>query len=188
MDDALLNFLRDLMEMRDAHVERLAPQITFAAGLAANCLAKDGRIFSLGCDHSAHIASILEQQLIDQYRIERPSLPCIGLQPCQSNQSSTVFSTQQLRALAKHDDCLIIFSSLAEESSASALLDIASDRGMTSILIGPTSASKLRSKLQDNDLDIAIDVTHKAQLLDSQLSIALSIAGLIDFQLFGSDM
>ena len=44
---------------------------------------------------------------------------------------------------------------------------------MTTILIGPTSAAGLRSKLEDKDVDIAIDVTHKAQLLDSQLSIAI---------------
>ena len=184
MDDALLNFLRDLMEMRDTHVERLTPQIAFTAGLASSCLANDGKIFTAGCGHSASIALILEQQLIDQYRIERPNLPCIGL----GSQSSFDFSTQQLKALAKPDDSLIIFSSLAQESAVGALLDIAADRGMTTILIGPTSAAGLRSKLEDKDVDIAIDVTHKAQLLDSQLSIALSIAGLIDFQLFGSDM
>jgi|TARA_B110000483_G_scaffold226488_1_gene287297 D-sedoheptulose 7-phosphate isomerase len=188
MDEALLIFLRDLMEMRDTLIERLAPEIEFSAQLASSCLTNDGKIFTLGAGDSSHIASLFERQLIDQYRIERPNLPCIALSEGDHSADKESFSASQLKALAKPDDCLIVFSSLREDHRLQALLDIAIDRGLTIVLIGPASSSGLKQQLQDNDLDISIDVTHKAHLLDCQLSIALAIAGLIDFQLFGSDL
>lgn len=188
MDEALLNFLRDLMEMRDTLIERLAPEIAFAAQLASSTLTKDGKIFVIGAKDSSYIASLLERQLVDGYLIQRPNLPCIALGNGEQSSNGGFLAAQQLKALAKPDDCLIVFSSLTEDPRLEAILEIAVDRGLTNILIGPSSASQLKQQIQNNDLDISIDVTHKAHLLDSQLSIALAIAGLIDFQLFGSDL
>lgn len=187
MDESLLNFLRDLMEMRDTLIERLAPEIAFAAQLTSSTLTKDGKVFVIGAKDSSHIAALFEQQLISGYLIERPNLPCIALN--HSNRSGgNHMASQQLKALGKPDDCLIIFASFAEDPQLESLLQTAVDRGLTNILVGPSSTSGLKQGLQDNDLDISIDVTHKAHLLDSQLSIALAVAGLIDFQLFGSDL
>jgi phosphoheptose isomerase len=188
MDEALLNFLRDLMEMRDTLIERLAPQIAYAAQLTSSTLTKDGKVFVIGSKDSSYIASLFERQLVDCYLIERPNLPCIALGNGERANDGGYFAAQRLKALAKPDDCLIVFSSLSEEPGLEAILEIAVDRGLTKILVGPNSASSLKQQLQDNDLDLSIDVTHKAHLLDSQLSIALAIAGLIDFQLFGSDL
>jgi phosphoheptose isomerase len=188
MDEALLNFLRDLMETRDTLTERLAPQIAMAAQLACSSLTRDGKVFVAGAGESSFLASLFERQLVEGYLIERPGLPCIAL--AEEGQFSTGNSsaTLQLKALAKPDDCLILFSSLGQEAALEELVNAAADRGLSKILIGASSSSQLQQKLQNNDLDISIDVTHKAHLLDSQLSIALAIAGLIDFQLFGSDL
>lgn len=188
MDEALLNFLRDLMEMRDALTERLAPQIAMAAQLACSSLTRDGKVFVAGAGESSFLASLFERQLVEGYLIERPGLPCIALTEESQGSASSSSATMQLKALAKPDDCLILFSSLTADARLEELASTASERGLSKILIGANSSSQLAQKLQNNDLDISIDVTHKAHLLDSQLSIALAIAGLIDFQLFGSDL
>lgn len=176
------------MEMRDTLIERLAPEIIFASQLASTTLTNDGKIFVVGAKDSCHIASLFEHQLINGYLIERPNLPCIALAKESQCAAADYQAVQQLKALAKPDDCLMIFASMSQEPQLEAIMAVASDRGLATILIGPDKHIELKEQLQNNDLDISVDVTHKAHLLDSQLSIALAIAGLIDFQLFGSDL
>lgn len=184
MDEQLVAFLRELIDTRNTQLERLVPDITSAAQSCVQTLTADNRILCWGSRDCHHIAALLQQQLLHHYRIERPSLPCILLA------SHSDDACRQLKALTRPGDLLLAFCSRENSESTRQILEIAAERNLTSLTIGDLRPEQLvnDSPNRSEDLAIFLDVGHKAQVLDSQLAIALSLAGLIDHLLFGSEL
>lgn len=187
MDKALFAFLQKLLDIRRIQLGKLTPEIAAASQACCNCLMNDGQIFSFGSGDGLLMAKLFERQLLDIYRIDRPNLPCMALDE-RPGHDGEALALKQLRAFAKPEDCVIIFASADIDVTIEPLMQIAADRGLKNILICPEDAASLKSALHDNDLDISIDVAHKAHLLDSQIAVAMAVSGLIDFQLFGSEL
>ncbi len=184
MDEQLVAFLRDLIETRNTQLEKLIPRISAAAQTCVATLTGDSRIFCWGNLDCYNIANIFSRQLLHQYRIERPALPCLILE------RELEQANRQIKALPRPGDLLLLFCSSEDSESVQKIQQAASERNLKWLTIGDIAPRGLiaDAPTSTDDLAIYLDVGHKAQVLDSQLAIALSLAGLIDHLLFGSEL
>lgn len=187
IDQSLIAFFHRAQEVREEQLERLVPPIAAAAEACADCLINSGKLLLAGDRENRHIGSIFAALLTDHYLIDRPSLPCIELETgfIASGES---YAARQLRALSNAEDCLVLFTATSLSDQMKTLLSIGRSRGLKSIVIGGNQPDLDPFTLSHDDISIMIETQSKSGLLDSQMAIALAIAGLIDLQIFGSKL
>lgn len=184
MDEQLVAFLRELIDRRNEQLEKRVPDISAAAQCAVTCLTGNNQIHLWGNGNCHSMASLLASQLLHNYQIERPGLPAILLD------TDPAAAKNQLRALGKPGDLLILFSNEEHHQGLFGLLKTGQERNIRSLSVGNIELEHLceAGLAGADDLAVFLDVSHKAQLLDCQLAVAFSLAGLIDHLLFGSDL
>ncbi len=183
MEAELYRFLQRSVEHRKQLAETCAPDLLSSARLMAACLMSDGKILVAGDRDTQGIAETFRRQLSYKYHIDRPSLPCLHLE----SDLGAPYLCSQLRSLGNPGDLLLVIDSGTGEDRVG-LIRVAAEKGLSVILLGLEKDPVLGQSLGPNDLGIGLDSMSKAHLLENMTAICLTLAALIDHQLFGSEM
>jgi phosphoheptose isomerase len=180
VESELYDFLQQSLEMKRLLAEEFSPQILAASQMMTECLTSDGKIIIAADRQTDGIAKTMHHQFIHGYQIERPSLPCLTL----DSHAATTEQCSQLRALGNIDDLIVILGLDQESDSLEELVRTASEKGMRIILL----AVGVQKSLSSDNVEFIFSTGSKTHLLENYLCLCLTLAALIDHQLFGSDL
>lgn len=148
-----------------------------------------GRLFLVGSGPFGAIAGIIGQTFLHRQTLERPALPAISLSNdaglatflAGDEQGSQLFS-RQLRALAGHQDTLLVLAGTTLSPADREALNTAQQLGCRTILIASDQA-EIADFLPDTNLSLPSDSLPR--LLESSLFIGNLLCALVEGELFG---
>jgi phosphoheptose isomerase len=184
MEAALFDYFQRAIDLKRQLAEKYTSSMVSASQMMTGALVADGKIAVCGDPDTDFIAEALRRQLIYRYEIERPGLPCIRLDP----EDQSAHQSSQMRALTAPGDVLVIFATEQSSTSTMQLLELATEKGLGIILACQESQEDLRQQIGPDNIELVFGDMSKAHLLENYLSISLTLAALIDHQLFGSEI
>lgn len=149
-----------------------------------------GRLFLVGSGPFGSIAGLIGQSFLHRQSLERPALPAIALTNdaglatflAADDQESQLFS-RQLRALANHQDTVMVLAGLHLSPADREALGTASQLGCHSILIASEQVD-LADILPDISLSLPSDSL--PQLQENTLFIGNLLCAMVEGELFGT--
>mgnify|MGYP001825101559 FL=1 len=149
-----------------------------------------GRLFLVGSGPFGSIAGLIGQSFLHRQSLERPALPAIALTNdaglatflAADDQESQLFS-RQLRALAHHQDTVMVLAGLHLSPADREALGTASQLGCHSILIASEQVD-LADILPDISLSLPSDSL--PQLQENTLFIGNLLCAMVEGELFGT--
>jgi D-sedoheptulose 7-phosphate isomerase len=149
-----------------------------------------GRLFLVGSGPFGSIAGLIGQSFLHRQSLERPALPAIALTNdaglatflAADGQESQLFS-RQLRALAHHQDTVMVLAGLHLSPADREALGTASQLGCHSILIASEQVD-LADILPDISLSLPSDSL--PQLQENTLFIGNLLCAMVEGELFGT--
>lgn len=184
MESALFDYFQRAIDLKQQLVENYASALVSASQAMTTSLVADGKVVVCGDRETDFIAEALRRQLVYRYEIERPGLPCIRLDPELENSNQV----SQMRALTTPGDMLLILTTKESSGPAIELAQLATEKGLGIILLCQQNQMELRQVIGPDNIEFVFGEMSKAHLLENYLSISLTLAALIDHQLFGSDL
>jgi len=149
-----------------------------------------GRLFLVGSGPFGSIAGLIGQSFLHRQSLERPALPAIALTNdaglatflAADDQESQLFS-RQLRALANHQDTVMVLAGLHLSPADREALGTASQLGCHSILIASEQID-LADILPDISLSLPSDSLPRLQ--ENTLFIGNLLCAMVEGELFGT--
>jgi D-sedoheptulose 7-phosphate isomerase len=149
-----------------------------------------GRLFLVGSGPFGSIAGLIGQSFLHRQSLERPALPAIALTNdaglatflAADDQESQLFS-RQLRALANHQDTVMVLAGVHLSPADREALGTASQLGCHSILIASEQID-LADILPDISLSLPSDSL--PQLQENTLFIGNLLCAMVEGELFGT--
>ena len=184
----MLDELRSRFELQGMAIaqlpESLEHQLVEAGQILSDSLLNDNKIVVFGQGDGVFSARLFIEELTDSSNIERPALPAVLLQ----GKVASKDIQRQLQALGKQGDALLcIQSSSANEdtvvdSQITEICHLAQLQGMQSIFIGN---SELVDTSEPDCIQIKLNYGSRMNYLSSICITSMTLAALIDHQLFG---
>ena len=192
MEQRIIELFHQSIEAKMNTGEVLAPQLVAASQLVVSQLLDGRKLLCCGNGASAAMAGIFCQNLLHQYRLERPGFPAMTLNAdaglitgiASHHSFSEVFS-RQVRTLGEPDDLLVAFSTGEDAANLGQAIHTAHDRGMGVMAFTAEGDDDLRALLRDEDLNLYIPLDDPQRIQEVQLLSLFAICDLIDQQLFG---
>ncbi|MGS2724627.1 D-sedoheptulose-7-phosphate isomerase [Porticoccus sp. GXU_MW_L64] len=192
MEQRVIELFHRSIEAKMNVGEGLAPLLASASQRCVASLLEGRKLLCAGNGVSAAMASILCQNLLHQYRLERPGFAAISLSGeaglltgiGSQHNFSEVFS-RQVKTLGETGDLLVLFSTGEDPANLSQAAHAAHDRGLNIIAFTAPGDHNLRSLLADDDLDVCADHPDVHRVQEIQLLSLFALCDLIDDQLFG---
>lgn len=192
MEQRIVELFHQSIEAKMNAGEALAPQLAAASRRCVRQLIEGRKLLCAGNGASASMAGILCQNLLHQYRLERPGFPVIALHSDAAlltgigdhHNFSEVFS-RQVRTLGEAGDLLILFSTGEDPANLTQAIHSAHGRGVSVIAFSASGDNNLRALLDQSDLDICVRHDDPHRIQEIQLLGVFSLCDLIDQQLFG---
>lgn len=181
MESALIDYFQRSVDLKRQLAEIHTASLVAASQMMTSALVADGKVLVIGDRETDFIAEALRRQLVYGYEIERPGLPCLRLDPLEHQIS-------QMRALTTPGDVLVMLATEATSTSFVEILQLAVEKGLGIILVCQEIHEDLRQHIGTDNIELVFGATSKAHLLENYLSISLTLAALIDHQLFGSEI
>lgn len=172
---AIERFYRSI-EAKMAVGERIAPALADAARLIFGSLVATGKVFVVGSGRAAPLAAIFTDNLVEGFRLERPSLPALTLSGDSGN---------QLRALASPADVLVAISARGHSAQLLATIATAHASGMGVIALTGADDDALAAALAPTDVELPAANDDQTLTLETQLLALFCLGELIEQQLFG---
>ncbi|MEN8729853.1 MAG: hypothetical protein AB1Z51_08680 [Desulfuromonadales bacterium] len=149
-----------------------------------------GRLFLVGSGPFGSIAGLIGQSFLHRQSLERPALPAIALTNdaglatflAADDQESQLFS-RQLRALANHQDTVMVLAGVHLSPADREALGTASQLGCHSILVASEQVD-LADILPDISLSLPSDSL--PQLQENTLFIGNLLCAMVEGELFGT--
>lgn len=149
-----------------------------------------GRLFLVGSGPFGSIAGLIGQSFLHRQSLERPALPAIALTNdaglatflAADDQESQLFS-RQLRALANHQDTVMVLAGIHLSPADREALGTASQLGCHSILVASEQVD-LADILPDISLSLPSDSL--PQLQENTLFIGNLLCAMVEGELFGT--
>ena len=189
--DRVISLFHQSIEAKMADGERLAPSIQQASALIASRLLEGKKILCCGNGTSASMASILVQNLMQQYQMERPGFAAMALG------SDIAFSTavlqqnppdlfaQSINALGNQGDVLVAFSHGNAPANIIRAIQAAHNKEMACICFSAIGDENITASLSNGDCQVKIENQDRHRVSEIQLLSIYALCDLIDFQLFG---
>jgi D-sedoheptulose 7-phosphate isomerase len=173
-------------------VDDLAAAIEQSSQLLATALLTDRKIIACGNGVDAALAQLFVCNLLNRFEQDRPALPALSLSAdtasvtaiAQSGAFSDIFS-RQLRALGQAGDVLLCISSSESASNLLRAIQMAHDRDMGVIVMSSLLDNSLASILRPEDVELRINTTRQARIVEMHTMAIHSLCELIDHTLFG---
>jgi len=149
-----------------------------------------GRLFLVGSGPFGSIAGLIGQSFLHRQSLERPALPAIALTNdaglatflAADDQESQLFS-RQLRALANHQDTVMVLAGVHLSPADREALGTASQLGCHAILIASEQVD-LADILPDISLSLPSDSLPRLQ--ENTLFIGNLLCAMVEGELFGT--
>jgi D-sedoheptulose 7-phosphate isomerase len=184
MESALFDYFQRAIELKRQLAERYTAALVSGAQMMTSALVADGKIVVCGDQDTDFIAEAFRRQLTYRYQIERPGLPCIKLDPDQFQEQQL----GQMRTLTGAGDVLLLLATRQSAEKMAVLAKSAADKSLGVILVCTESEDQLRQVIGPDNIEFTFGDMSKAHLFENYLSVSLTLAALIDHQLFGSEI
>ena len=185
------NFQRTI-ETIALSVDDLAEQIERGSQLIVTALLADRKIIACGNGVDASLAQLFACNLLNRFEEDRPALPALTLSAdtasvtaiAQSGSINDIFS-RQLRALGQAGDVLLCINSSTGTGNLSQAIHTARERNMSVILMSNSQDSALGALLGAEDVELRVNATRPARIVEIHTMAIHSFCELIDHSLFG---
>ncbi len=173
-------------------VDDLADAIERGSQLMSTALLTDRKIIACGNGVDAALAQLFVCNLLNRFEQDRPALPAISLAAdnasmtaiAQSGAFNDIFS-RQLRALGQAGDVLLCISSFESASNLLRVVQMAQDREMSVVVMSSLRENSLGAILRPDDVELRINATRRARIVEMHTMAIHSFCELIDHSLFG---
>lgn len=173
-------------------VDDLAGAIERGSQLMSTALLTDRKIIACGNGVDAALAQLFVCNLLNRFEQDRPALPAISLAAdnasmtaiAQSGAFNDIFS-RQLRALGQAGDVLLCISSFESSSNLLRAVQMAQDREMSVVVMSSLRENSLGAILRPDDVELRINATRRARIVEMHTMAIHSFCELIDHSLFG---
>lgn len=180
------------IETKIALADALSDIIARAGQRLVNCLLSDGKIVLCGNGGSSANCMHFASAMLNQFEVERPSLPAINLSidatslssSANDNHYSQVFA-RQVQALGQENDVLLLLTTSGNSDSMLYALHAANERGMDTIALSGRDGGVLANHLGPEDIEIRVGSDNSARIREMHLFILHCFCDLIDQSLFG---
>jgi D-sedoheptulose 7-phosphate isomerase len=183
------------IETKISAADAISKEIATAAERLVQCLLNDGKILVCGNGGSGANAQHFSSNLLNQFEVERPSLPVVAL----NTDTSTITAVsniyhyeqvyaKQIQALGQETDVLIVLTTSGNSDSILNALNAANDRGMDTIALTGQGGGVLSNHLGPEDIQISVPSTVPARIREVHLLILNCFCDLIENSLFGQMM
>ena len=174
-------------------VDPLAEVIERGGQLMAEALLADRKIIVCGNGVDAALAQLFTCNLLNRFDDDRPALPALTLGAdsasvtaiAQSIGISEIFS-RQLRALGQAGDVLLCINSSTGTDNLLRAVQIAQERNMGIVMMSNTGDSELGSLMRPDDVELRVDATQPARIVEIHTMVIHHFCELIDHNLFGT--
>lgn len=171
----------------------LATTIERGSQLMARALLADRKIITCGNGVDAALAQLFTCNLLNRFEQDRPALPALSLAAdhasltgiAQAGAYNDIFS-RQLRALGQTGDVLLCINSGEGASNLLRAARTAQERGMGIIVMTHTRDNTLGAVMRPEDVELRINATRQARVVEIHTMAIHSFCELIDHDLFGS--
>jgi phosphoheptose isomerase len=186
------NFTRTIETIAES-VDDLAEKIERGSQLMASALLADRKIIACGNGVDAALAQLFVCNLLDRYEADRPALPALTLGAdvasltgiARDGNTNEIFS-RQLRALGYAGDVLLCINSSEGASNLSRAVRTAQERNMGIIVLSNSHDVELGSLLRADDVELRINSTKRARIVEMHTMAIHNFCELIDHTLFGT--
>lgn len=186
------NFNRTI-ETIAASVDALAGGIERGSQLMASALLADRKIIACGNGVDAALAQLFACNLLNRFEEDRPALPALTLAAdnasitgiARDGSPNEIFS-RQLRALGQAGDVLLCINSSEGASSLVRAVQTAQERNMGIIVMSNSLETELGLLIRPEDVELRINATRRARIVELHTMALHSICELIDQRLFGT--
>lgn len=179
------------VQTKSQAIEHIDDEIVNAANAMVQSLLGGHKILSCGNGGSAADAQHFSSELLNRYKVERPSLPAIAL----STDTSTITSiandysyeeifAKQIRALGQEGDVLLAISTSGNSANVLRAIDAAHGRGVSVVALTGKDGGLIAPALQVNDIEIRVPSNVTARIQETHLLVIHCLCDLIDVQLF----
>ena len=180
------------IEAKRRSLDELPERIALAAEWIGDALVSGHKVLSCGNGGSAGDASHFACELVNRFEMERPGLPAIAL----TTDSSTITAiandydytqifSRQVRALGQEGDVLLAISTSGNSENVIEAVAAANDRGIRTIALTGKQGGRLRSTLNELDLEICVPSESTPRIQECHLVVIHCLCDLIDWALCG---
>lgn len=193
MFETLINSFNQHLELCAGHSEQLIPHLVEASGMLVSSLLNEKKIITCAGGSSAFLANHFASCMQNRFQHERPGLPAIslcgdgaGLSAIAHDAGLAEIFGKPIQALGQAGDILLILSDNERNTSLVQAVQAAHDREMQVIAINSVAGNDISAMLQADDLELQIQASSKARILELELVLIHCLAELIEQQLFGA--
>ncbi|QMT61892.1 SIS domain-containing protein [Legionella sp. PC997] len=192
MEDRVRHLFGVNIETKIALADSLSDSIAKAGQRLVNCLLADGKILLCGNGGSSANCMHFASAMLNQFEVERPSLPVINLSTDASslsysandNHYNQVFA-RQIQALGQENDVLLLLTTSGNSDSMLHALHAANERGMDTVALSGRDGGVLANHLGPEDIELRVASDNSARIREMHLFILHCFCDLIDQSLFG---
>ena len=195
MSGRAMKMFQDSVDTKLAAMQTLPDSIAKAAVMISECLTGGNKVMSCGNGGSAADAQHFSSEMLNQFEMERPSLPAIALTTDTSTLTSIandysyeeIFS-KQIKGLGHKGDILLAISTSGNSANVISAIKTAQDREIRVIALTGKEGGEITFNLSDNDLELRAPGSSTARIQEIHLLIIHSLCDLIDCKLLGIDL
>ncbi|MFX4228036.1 MAG: hypothetical protein ACFHHU_09190 [Porticoccaceae bacterium] len=165
--------------------DELESQLITAGNQLSRSLLAEKKIIALGLGDGRAMAKYFVDELIHSSQLDRPPLPCLLI----SDNPGGEILARELSALATHEDTLVLFQNSRniplsgnKDKKLSVLYEAINSINLPVILVGHSFNYHLENS---NFIALTLDNESRMNYLCSGVAVSLTLAALIDHQLFG---
>ena len=192
IEERVRHLFGNSIETKILAADAISQVIAQAGQKLVNCLLNDGKILLCGNAGSAANCFHFSAAMLNHFEVERPALPVINLSAdistclafARENQFEQVYA-QQILALAKEKDILLLLTTSGNANSMINALHAANEREIDTIALNGGDGGILASHLGPEDLEIRVNSDNVARIREIHLFILHCFCDLIDQCLFG---
>lgn len=192
LHDRITTCFTNIIQLQQTLLNDYAELMEIASQRLVSVLLNDRKIITCGNNRSAATAQYLSSALVNQFLLDRPSLPAI----CLSTDAITVSGmtnpsqfediyAKPLRALGQTGDILVIYTDDNYSSNMTKAITTAHDKDITVIAFTGDESGIIAALLHEADIEIRVPSNNSAHIQLAHLGITQCLCDLIDHQLFG---
>jgi len=173
--------------------ETIATDMVNAAVKLVQALLDGGKILCCGNGASAANIQNFVAKLMNQFEIERPSLPAIALLSNEimnssftANNTSEDIYTKQINALASNGDIMLAVSVHGDDKSIIKAIETAVRRDMSIIALTGGDGGEISGLLGSDDVEIRVPSYRHVRIEELHHMVLNCLCNLIDCSLFPS--
>jgi len=189
--DRLNKIFEESIEAKIETANTVLTSINYACDLMVEAISNGNKILVCSSGIASANAQYFVANMVNNFQVERPSLPAISLNAnsitlnsiTNSDDYSEIFS-KQITALAQEEDILFAIINNDKYGNISTSIDTAQSLGLKIILLSGNNSQSLCNLLREEDIAIVIPNDNISRVQENHLLTIHSLCNIIDNKLF----